>query len=177
MLFTYFWIFGLSTTLALNHYLKESYTQRCSVSSRYSISEILSIAFKRENGRKTAIFDTMPSTASIVHKIQSELKVNHSHGGSPARNSSRVYSFRSNKTSSTKFKGSDSDDQLKYLASSLLDFDLLNRTIKEWTRPLPSTYMSRPLVLVGIIYLVYYPLSIISSSNAQGHQELVKVVS
>jgi len=124
---------------------------------RYSVrtckvSEMFSV-FKRDKRKKTVNFNSMSDTDSTVYKDRSESQQKGIYDrSSPERNSSRVYSFRTNNKTSTSFRksyGSHTDDQLNYLASSLLDFDLLNRTIKEWSRPLPSTYMSRPLVLVG----------------------------
>jgi guanylate kinase len=39
--------------------------------------------------------------------------------------------------------------RLKELGEPLLDFDLIRKTLDAWTRPLPSSYPTMPLVLVG----------------------------
>jgi guanylate kinase len=41
------------------------------------------------------------------------------------------------------------NDRLRELGEPLLDFDLIRKTIEQWSRPLPASYLLTPLVLVG----------------------------
>lgn len=71
------------------------------------------------------------------------------------KNTSRVYVFKDNsiRKTSNQTKKIDSfgslDEKVKFITSTLLDYDLLNRTIEEWRKPLSKDYISKPLVLVG----------------------------
>lgn len=71
------------------------------------------------------------------------------------KNTSRVYMFKNQaarfiNNHSRKIDTIDShEEKIKFITSTLLDYDLLNRTIEEWRRPLPKNYISSPLVLVG----------------------------
>jgi guanylate kinase len=40
-------------------------------------------------------------------------------------------------------------NRLKELGEPLLDFELIKKTLEAWTRPIPSSYPTQPLVLVG----------------------------
>jgi hypothetical protein len=40
-------------------------------------------------------------------------------------------------------------NELAEFAEPLLDFNLILQTIEQWSRPLPVSYLSRPLVFVG----------------------------
>lgn len=80
---------------------------------------------------------------------------NHSIYNETDKNSSRVYVFKNQATrkfnnQTKKIDSIDSlEEKLKFITSTLLDYDLLNRTIEEWRKPLPKEYISSPLVLVG----------------------------
>jgi hypothetical protein len=71
------------------------------------------------------------------------------------KNTSRVYVFKDHAAwkVNNQTKKIDSfqslDEKVKFITSTLLDYDLLNRTIEEWRKPLSNDYISRPLVLVG----------------------------
>lgn len=41
------------------------------------------------------------------------------------------------------------DEKFKELAEPLLDLELVAKTIEDWSRPLPTSYLTQPLVFVG----------------------------
>lgn len=42
------------------------------------------------------------------------------------------------------------EQKLKELSEPLLNIELVKKTIKEWSEPLPLSYLTRPLVIVGV---------------------------
>ena len=45
------------------------------------------------------------------------------------------------------------EERIRDIGAPLLDFELVAKTIEEWSRPLPLHYVNKPLVLSGIVII------------------------
>lgn len=60
-----------------------------------------------------------------------------------------IHSLNISLSESSKNLSQNKADQLRQLSDPLLDIELVKRTIKQWMEPLPLSYLSQPLIVVG----------------------------